>query len=510
MHITNITHDTLVRSECPLIVDRIYEWAQRQPHKKAIIWNDFSLNYLQFSNAIQSTRSFLQRENLPAGRTAIVLVRSLLDAWIIVMALRAVGLHTISAGSMVEAESLKINDVACIVVTQPEAAVTNLVANTMTGVKVLAIPPSTDVIDADELVARCDSGPVGGNILYTSGTTGSYKKLLISGEREDARNSVRSRFFSLNCNTIYHGVNFPVWTGIGFKMPSMTWHSGGCVVFDQRRKLFEHFFLHDVTFAIISPGMLKELLEARGTLVAPANAFPLAIGGGFLPIDLAEQTTQKLTDNLSSHFAATELNSIPLRSHFKTKDDLLWLIPTDQKLVQIVDDEGKECSTDQEGELRILLSDLDCHNYLDDEEASAQAFRDGFFYPGDRAVRRGDGRIRILGRTADVLIVQGLKFAAAPMEQEIQRYLQVDEVCLFSGLNKQGHEELVIAIQSDRSIPRSQLEELASNFRRVKKVRFSIHRAFPRAESGMKKTNRRELKKLVFEQQDERIISPYE
>jgi acyl-coenzyme A synthetase/AMP-(fatty) acid ligase len=285
-------------------------------------------------------------------------------------------------------------------------------------------------------------------------------------------------------------------------MPSMTWHSGGCVVFDQRREHFEHFFSHDVTFSIISPGMLKELLQARGASDLPANGFALAIGGGCLPIDLAEQTTQKLTDNLSSHFAATELNSIPLRSHFKTKDDLLWLTPTDDKLVQIVDDEGQECSIDKEGELRILLSELDCHDYLDDEEASAGAFRDGFLYPGDRAVRRDDGRVRILGRTTDVLIVQGLKFAAAPMEQEIQRHLGVDEVCLFSGLSKQGHEHVVVAIQSDRSIPRSQLEEVASNFRRVKRVRFSIHRAFPRAQNGMKKTNRRELRKLVFEQLD--------
>jgi acyl-coenzyme A synthetase/AMP-(fatty) acid ligase len=146
-----------------------------------------------------------------------------------------------------------------------------------------------------------------------------------------------------------------------------------------------------------------------------------------------------------------------------------------------------------------LLSELDCQNYLDDEEASARVFRDGFFYSGDRAVRRGDGRIRILGRTADVVIVQGDKIAAAPMEQKIQRRLQVDEVCMFSGLSNEGHEELVIAIQTDRNIPRSELESLASNFRRAK-VRFWVHRAFPRAQSGMKKTNRRELRKLVFEQ----------
>jgi hypothetical protein len=71
---------------------------------------------------------------------------------------------------MEEAETLKINDAVCIVVTQSEAAATNLVAIKMIGVKVLAIPPPADVIDENELVVRCDSGPVGGNILYASGT----------------------------------------------------------------------------------------------------------------------------------------------------------------------------------------------------------------------------------------------------------------------------------------------------------------------------------------------------
>src|SRR5262249_46867729 len=104
-----------------MIVNRIYEWAKSQPDKTAVIWNDVSVSYLSFANAIRATIEFFQGENLPVGRTAVVLVYNLLDAWLIVMALRALGLNTISVTSIPAAHALKISDVACVVITQAEA-----------------------------------------------------------------------------------------------------------------------------------------------------------------------------------------------------------------------------------------------------------------------------------------------------------------------------------------------------------------------------------------------------
>ena len=475
-----------------MIVERIYEWAKRQPDKTAVIWNDVSLSYLSFSNAIRLACDFFQRENLPAGRTAIVLVHGLLDAWIIVMALRALGLNTVTVGSIEQAESLGISDVACVIITPAEAAAHNFAVKAFIGAKVLAIPPAIYAVkDINELlVVQRDGRPFGGHILYTSGTTGTYKKVMMSGELEDRRNRARAQFYSLDSNTIYHCITFALWTAIGFKVPSATWFAGGCVLFDQRKELFKNFFLHDVTFAMFIPGMLKELLRTRGPSARPVDGFALAVAGGFLPIDLAEQSIQKLADRVTVSYGSTETNIVPLWSRFKTKDDLHWLTPTDERSVQIVDENGTECPVDQEGELRILLSDIDCHHYLDDEEASARIFRDGFFYPGDMAVRREDGRIRILGRTADVVNLNGHKLAVAPIEQEIQHYLQVDEVCLFSGLSEQGHEEFIIAIRSDRGIQRSQLEAVARKFPRFERVQFSIRKEFPHTETGTRKTKR--------------------
>src|SRR5262249_45825276 len=151
-----------------------------------------------------------------------------------------------------------------------------------------------------------------------------------------------------------------------------------------------------------------------------------------------------------------------------------------------------------EGELRIPLTDIDCNSYLDDEEASAKVFRNGFFYPGDIAVRRADGRIRILGRVDDVVNVQGRKFAVTPIEHEIQQMLGVDEVCLFSGLNAAGNEELAVAIQSNRQLSRSEVEVVVRRCAPFETVRVMVFNEFPRTETETRKTRRSVLKKLVF------------
>ena len=486
-----------------MIVDRIYEWAKRQPHKTAVIWNDVSLSYLSFSNAIRAACDFFQRENLPIGGTAVVLVHDLLDTWIVVMALRALGLNTIAVRSIEQAQSLRIRDVACIIATQEEAAAQNLAVNTITGAKIVAIAPSMHSIkhSSELLDVHHNVHPFGGHILYTSGTTGTYKKAMMRGEYEEGRDRARAQFASLDNNTIFHGIDFKLWNSIGFKNPSATWYVGGCIIFDQRKYIFKNFFSHRTNFAMVLPWQLQLLLREQEPFSRP-DGLAIAATSGVLSIDLAEQCIQKLTERLSLEYGSTEINSVRLQSWFKTKDDLNWLMPTDDRLIQVVDENGRECPIGQEGELRILLSDIDCHDYLDDEDASTRVFRDGFFYPGDLAARREDGRIGVLGRTADVIVVKGEKLATAPIEQAIQRDLQVDEVCVFSGLSKRGREELIIAIQSDRQIPKSQLEAIARKFPRFEKVLFSTRREFPRTETGTRKTKRTLLKKLVFEEID--------
>jgi acyl-coenzyme A synthetase/AMP-(fatty) acid ligase len=483
-----------------MITNRIYDWARTQPAKTAMIHNDHPCSYAVFARAIEVTKTFFKDQRLPAGRTAIVRISNSADAWIVVLGLRSIGLTTICVNSLATAKALNIKDVACIVIAEADKAAHQREEQIWLGAPVIVVPRAiyANIHAGDVPRPMNDSPPFGGHIVYTSGTTGSYKKILKDGATEERRNSYRANFESLGNNTVCFLANFALWTNMPLIVSPAIWHAGGCIVLNQLPETFPRSFRSGITHARLTPLMLKSLLELSDTSANSVGDFELRISGGFLPLDLAMQARDRLTRNVEIGYAGTE-HSSRMSSKFETIDDLHWLSPVEGSTFEIVDHNGETCAINREGELRVLLRDIDAISYLDDEEASRKFFRQGYFYPGDMAVRRADGRIRILGRVADVLNLQGEKIAAGPIEQRIQDLLGVSTACLFSFLNDNGKEELVVAIEAAKAPPQSQLDKISQEFKSFERVRFEVLQEFPRTEAGMQKIKRAELKHMIID-----------
>jgi acyl-coenzyme A synthetase/AMP-(fatty) acid ligase len=499
-----------------MIVGRVYEWARVEPSRPALIHNGVVNDYATFAGRIEAAREFLKRRDLPAGTIAVVLADSLADAWVLILALRTLGLTTVNARSLAQAKALDIKNLSCVVTDAPPRSfrsVFGLLAGLrvsaaetrqMLGARLVSVPRR--VLDAmpprDPPPLPPGNGHYGGHIIYTSGTTGAFKKLMWDGDREDARIAARSRANGFTKSTVAHVLSYEQQTGIGWKIPLSVWQAGGCVVFDQRPDWRERFFEHDITITFAHPGSFQPLLDAENP--RPGNCEVL-LSSGFFGSELIAKAIARFDGRLGNFYGSTELITPPLNARIRTLDDAQWIEPDPDRTVQIIDDNGRECPPGVEGDLRIFTTDLDWQSYLDDKDATSRVFRDGFFYPGDRAVRRADGCIRILGRVADVLNVRGIKIAVAPLEQRIRQDLEVDEVCMFSGLNALGQEELVIAIQSDEEPPKQKLDSISREFEKFDKVRFSFLKRFPRTETGLEKVRRAELRKMVFPESGNQI-----
>jgi acyl-coenzyme A synthetase/AMP-(fatty) acid ligase len=393
-----------------MIIDRIHQWARTEPNKPALIHNDFIIDYITFAKTIEAFRKVLEQWHLPVGTIAVVLVGHLADAWALVMALRALGLTTIHVQSLVQANALLLKNVSCVVTTAREQLENNLDRNPLPGAKLIVLSrndlAATPVNDLPP--SPPNDRPSGGHILYTSGTTGAYRKLLWDSEREEARSSERGRFQDFDKHTMAHILRCAQHTGIGWKIPLAVWQVGGCVVMDQRPERYEQLFRHSVTYVFMTPLMFRRLVATDRINPAASPNCDFRIGGGGVGSDLVTKALTRFGDtiNLYHGYASSELAISALASRLRSGDDALWLEPVADRTVQIVDESGHECSLGQEGDLRVRTTELDWQSYLDDDEATARVFRDGFFYPGDRAVRRADGRIRVLGRVADVLNVR--------------------------------------------------------------------------------------------------------
>jgi len=120
----------------------------------------------------------------------------------------------------------------------------------------------------------------------------------------------------------------------------------------------------------------------------------------------------------------------------------------------VVDDLDRPVRPGEAGRVRDSTSDGP-NGYLYDEEATRAFFKDGFFYPGDLAVLREDGRIALQGRVTDVINIKGHKVLPAPLEARLREALGVSDVCLFSMQDDHGEEQLHLMIEAPAPIDTS-------------------------------------------------------
>ena len=478
------------------IAQYIFDFASRSPSAPAIIHNDHAISYRAFAGAIARAAGELSAA-LPQPRgTVAVMMHNLADCWVTTLALQARGYTTVCVASLEVLASLEIRHLLGIVVSAEEVGM----AEPCDLAPVLALSkPVFDGALAFETPLLAEDVDDCGHILFTSGTTGRYKKVLVPARVQRESDRERCDFQAYDSSTRYHALGFGLWTGNGYKAPSSVWHVGGTAILDQRSEWVEPFVRSGVTQATLLPDMALRLSESESLaqMASPAGARPIIyLSGGFV--------SAKVTGRLREHFdvfnsyGCTEVGLGVLWHDYALPADPSWMVSTGARVVEVESASGQVCAVNEEGRLRIRLTELDATGYMDDPEASRAAFRDGYCYPGDQAIRREDGAFRILGRTADVVNLAGQKLAVAPIEANLQNVLQVNYVCLFAGVTASGEPEVVIAMEAAELPSRDRLDHVGQEFSQWGEVRFALVDTFPRTQSGTSKIDRKRLKALLF------------
>jgi acyl-coenzyme A synthetase/AMP-(fatty) acid ligase len=423
----------------------IHHWTEVQPDKTAVDYNDESWSYRAFSDAIARARGHFSAAGLKGPGVAIVAIGRYRDWWVASLALRSLGLTTVVAYSPDMILALSLADVRAVVTTAREA---------WPGLAEACAELGAPHIDADasgsDPLPIDPTAPMGGHVLFTSGTTGVHKRVLMDPAFEAAFMRRRLKANGINHDSVVSVIDFGPWTGVGYKSPAGTWFCGGTVVFSQGRPVELALQRPDLTECTLLPGMLATLLAT------PPAAFPyhermnLGITGGPITQAQIDQAKARISPILMNGLGATESNAIAI-TFIETPDDHRWQVPT-EGVIQIVDEEDRPLRPGHIGRLRIDTDNAP-KAYLDDEEATRAFFRDGFFYPGDLAVQREDGRIALMGRVSDVINVAGQKISPAPIEERLCDALGATGVCLASMQDAAGEEALHAIIETPAPIP---------------------------------------------------------
>jgi acyl-coenzyme A synthetase/AMP-(fatty) acid ligase len=464
-----------------MITQLIFDWAKQTPEKTALIYNGQAWSYRSFAHAIAVARGYFVRRGCVGPDYAVLAIHNLMDFWILSLALRSLGLTTVVVGSVAGVSSLGLPNVRCIITSSRETwAGLDGLCNEL-GLRLLSV--SLDGEPALGLEAFEAPHPLGGHVLRTSGTTGTHKMVLMSAARDADLLRFHVELFGINQNTLLSVFSSWAWIGLTYKWAASAWSVGGAVVIGQGREQYEALLHPGTTHAVLTPGILAAILAA------PTNAFPrndsmqLAVGAGAITRMQVDQAKARITPRLFNYIASTEAGVISFTS-LDTPEDLKWHRLVPGRVVEIVDEFDRPVPTGEIGRVRVGTAGGPT-SYLHDEAATRAFFKDGFFYPGDLAVIRSDGRMALQGRVTDVINMRGENISSAPIENRLGELFGVSGVCLFSMQNDSGEEEIQVVVESPTPI-NSELLIAAINQELGGFHRANVHyvAALPRNEMG--------------------------
>lgn len=162
---------------------------------------------------------------------------------------------------------------------------------------------------------------------------------------------------------------------------------------------------------------------------------------------------------------------------------------------RIVDAAGNDVAAGEAGEILYRSPQL-CQGYWDNPEATAEAFRDGWFHSGDLVTRDAEGYITVVDRIKDVINTGGILVASREVEDALYTHPAVAEVAVVGTPDEKWIEAVtaVVVVRDGESVTAEELiahtRERIAPFKVPKRIRFVA--ALPRNQSG--KLLKRELR----------------
>jgi acyl-coenzyme A synthetase/AMP-(fatty) acid ligase len=112
---------------------------------------------------------------------------------------------------------------------------------------------------------------------------------------------------------------------------------------------------------------------------------------------------------------------------------------------QVLDDEGRVLPAGSRGLLRFR-SDAFASGYLDDPDASAAVFHDGWYWPGDVGCILDDGCLVVEGRADDVINLGGTKIDPGEVEGVLMQDPSIADAAAYAAMGPQGLLRLLAAV----------------------------------------------------------------
>jgi len=329
-----------------------------------------------------------------------------------------------------------------------------------------SVRPARDVEGVGDEAGPRDDDPL--FLIYTSGTTGRPKGALLTHANcfwtnlsFDLATGVRPEDVVLQVLPQFHCGGWNV-------QPLLAWWKGATVVLERG----------------FDPGRALRLIETKRittTMGVPANYLFISQESGFADADLSSLRLAvvggaPMPEALLATWSERGVDIVQGYGLTEASPNVLVLPPEDAR--RRAGSAGKpypyvDCELSPEGELLVRGPNVFA-GYWRDEQATAEAFRDGWLRTGDLAERDDDDYYWIRGRLKDLVVSGGENVYPAEIEDVLAAHPAVVEAAVIGVPDERWGEAVVAFVVLRRPVAEEELREYA----RSRLARFKVPKAF--------------------------------
>ena len=307
------------------------------------------------------------------------------------------------------------------------------------------------------------------HLFYTSGTTGRPKGVVHTHEAACQWAPATALVSEFDASSRVLQTSPAFHTGGKGYVVAAHWVGGAAVVrngFDAL-KVLQTIERERITFTFMVGAMVEAVLAVPGVERYDLSSLRKVISAAApIPTPLLRRAIDLLGPVFAVQYGSTEAGNIGnLWRHEVVIDgppeQVRRLASVGRPIpgieLRILDDQGRDCPTGQPGEV-VVRSPALAARYWNNDVATAEAFRDGWYYTGDVGQRDEEGYLFLVDRKKDMIISGGENIYSREVEDAVLQHPEVQNAAVI-GVPDPRWGEAVCAVVARR--PGAQLTEAA-------------------------------------------------
>ncbi len=286
------------------------------------------------------------------------------------------------------------------------------------------------------------------NIMYSSGTTGLPKGIVLSHQVRALYGTLFANYFRMTPESVVMHSGSIVFNGAFLTLMPVMFVGGTYILLDHfdAKLVTETIQRERVTHTILVPSQIVSCLNEAEFCQQSLSSleYILSVGAPLL-LEHKEELDRRCPNVFYELYGLTEgFMTILDKTEVRKKMGSVGAVPQMMD-IRIVDEAGHELPQGQIGEI-IGQSPLLMTEYYKNPEKTAEAIKDGWLFTGDLGYLDEDGYLWLTGRKKDLIISGGVNVYPIDIEEIVAHHPAVQDVAVFGVPHPEWGETPVAAV----------------------------------------------------------------